>query len=201
MNVSSMNGRSLVLMASLGVLLACQSPSGGHGADRGTLPPVAETAADTVPSPERVEILFGDSSNRTLFWDQESVVEVVGKELRVDGLSLVYISTAGLPLRIQTSLMHIDVLALPLLVQFDAYNKDAGQSLDVFSGALKVGKSYESPFPDSDTLRAGDLYMINKDIDLSEKERLDDFSMLRWWKETYSKEFCNAVADSTERYF
>ena len=174
---------------------ACQSPSGSAGTDHDSTSAVVETVVDTIPAPERVEILFGDSSNRALFWDRESVVEPLGKGLRVDGLSLVYISDAELPLRIQTSLMHIDVLELPLLVRTDAFDKHAGQSLEVLSGALKVGKNYESPFPDIDTLRAGNLYMINKDIDLSEKERLDDFTPLGWWKKVYSSEFPNLLMD------
>ena len=185
----------LILAVHLGALLACQSPDGNHTADSGAIPDVVDTA-DTLSAPERVDILFGDSSNRALFWDRESVVASGGDMLRIDGLTMMYISKAVLPIHIQTSLMRIDVLELPLLVQVDAFDKQAGQSLEVFAGALKVGKNYESPFQEVDTLTGGSLYMINKDIDLSEKEQLDDLTPLQWWKEVYSKEFSNAIADN-----
>lgn len=174
--------------------LACQPSGNDRTTERGTAPFGSDRAAGIISGPERVQILFADSTNRALFWDTASMIEPMGKGFRVDWLSLVYVSKAALPFRINTALMHIDVLELPLLVQIDAFDDQAGQSLEVYSGALKVGKSYDSPFPDIDTLHTGDLYMINKGIDLSEKERLDDLSILHWWKETYSKNFPNTLA-------
>ncbi|WP_188749803.1 hypothetical protein [Parapedobacter defluvii] len=142
---------------------------------------------DTIPDPHRFQFIFGDSVNRAFFWDQESTLRETGSEaLRMDGRSVLYIEKASLPFGLRTALMDIEVLELPLLLQVDAFDNEAGQSLELFSGALKVEKSYESSFPSLDTLRAGDLYMINKDIDLSEKEHLDDFSIQHWW-ETYSQ--------------
>ena len=187
--------RSFFLIGACLVLSCQQRPGNNHTAATDTV--LADTGADVevLPVPARVETLFADSANRALFWDEESKVEASAGGLRVDGRSLIYLSAAELPLQIQTALMHIDVLELPLLVHIDAFDTQAGQALEVYSGALKVSKSYASPFPDVDTLRTGNLYMINKDIDLSEKERLDDLDVLHWWKETYSKAFPNALGD------
>jgi len=142
---------------------------------------------DTVSDPARFQLVFGDSVNRAFFWDQVSVLEeTTNGGVRIDGLSVLYIEKADVPFALHTSLMDVEVLELPLLLQVDAFDREAGQSLELFSGALKVEKSYESSFPSLDTLHAGDLYMINKDIDLSEKERLDEFTVLHWW-ESYAE--------------
>jgi len=141
---------------------------------------------DTLPDPTRLQLVFGDSVNRAFFWDETSALTEVEKgALRMDGRFFLSIEKASLPFRLRSSLMDIEVLELPLLLQVDAFDNEAGQSLELFSGTIKVEKSYPSDFPSLDTLRGGDLYMINKDIDLSEKEHLDDFSIQHWW-ETYS---------------
>jgi len=138
---------------------------------------------DSLEAPQRAQVVFGDSLNRAFFWDEVSRLnEGDDHTLRVDGMTVVYIARGEVPFAIKTTLMDVEVLELPLLLRADAFDRDAGQSLEVYSGALKVQKHYSSPFPSLDTLRAGDLYMINKDIDLSEKEKLDDMSVLDWWK-------------------
>lgn len=188
------------LFISLLVFSACQQKNNTKVSNSLNNADTMDTTGAGIPLPERIQILFGDSSNRALFWDGESIVhQKKGDILQVDGLAILYISNATLPLKLHASLMDIEVLELPLLLQIDAFDKHAGQSLEVFSGTLKVGKSYKSPFPEVDTLHANDLYMINKDIDLSEKERLDDFSVRHWWEKVYSKKFPNVVADSLSR--
>ena len=139
-----------------------------------------------IPDPIRAQVIFGDSVNRAFFWEDESILrDTADAGLRMDGLSVLYIEKAPVPFKLHTTLMDIDILEVPLLLRMDAFDKEAGQSLELFSGVLKVEKNYPSDFPSLDTLHAGDLYMINKDIDLSEKERLDDFSIQQWW-ETYA---------------
>lgn len=138
-----------------------------------------------IPDPDRQEELLGSGANRTYFWDKESSIKETTlkdrKVVKIDGLAFLFIREAALPVSLQTSLMEMEVLELPLALRVDAFDASAGQSLEVLSGKLKVQKAYSSPFPDIDTLRANDLYMINRDIDLSEKEKLDDDELLRWW--------------------
>jgi transmembrane sensor len=63
----------------------------------------------------------------------------------------------------------------------DAYPDKAGEEVDLLSGKLKVMKSYHS---DSDnepeTIQTGELVMINRDIDLMEKEKMDGTEMKSW---------------------
>ncbi|WP_028296718.1 hypothetical protein [Olivibacter sitiensis] len=136
--------------------------------------------------PVKVEAYDEDSLNVVYYWDNVSRVDRKNEKdstlIHVDGLVLLELQKEKLPIYIQTSLMQIEVLELPLAVKIDAFKKEPGQSLDLLSGTLLVSKAYQSPFPDVDTLRANELYMINKDIDLSEKEKLDDMELLDWWK-------------------
>ncbi len=176
----------------LAFLIACHACHNGSGDPRSASGDIAVGDAatlerDSIPLPERSQVLFNDSVNRAFFWDQTSLLQAVGdRALRVDGLTVLYIEQAPVPFSMHTALMNIEVLEVPLLLQVDAFDNEAGQSLELFSGSLKVEKSYPSDFPSLDTLHAGDLYMINKDIDLSEKEHLDDFRVQHWW-ESYSK--------------
>jgi transmembrane sensor len=63
----------------------------------------------------------------------------------------------------------------------DAYPDKSGEEVDLLSGKLKVMKSYHS---DSDNepeaIQTGEMVMINRDIDLMEKERMDGTEMKSW---------------------
>jgi len=181
MKILSLTNAFAVLL----MLSACGAPEEERDSSSAGRTLGASTAPDTVPSPVRKGSLFGDSLNRVLFWADESRITHRSDTLRIDGEPLVYIANAELPLRIATSLIHMEVLELPLLMKVDAFDKHAGQSLEVFEGTVVVRKSYNSPFPEVDTLQAGNLYMINKNIDLSEVEELDDYRLYKWWKANY----------------
>ncbi len=63
----------------------------------------------------------------------------------------------------------------------DAYPDKSGEEVDLLSGKLKVTKSYHS---DSDNepelIQTGEMLMINRDIDLMEKEKMDGTEMKNW---------------------
>lgn len=184
-------GEGKVIAVLMGLLLSsgCQHASRDtvSAADSVGNSTVMDFQQDTLSEPHRIQLLFGDSLNRAFFWDSESrLTEAADGSVSVDGLAVLYIEKASVPFALRTSLMDIEISELPLLLQIDAFDREAGQSLELFSGRLRVQKNYESAFPSLDTLDAGDLYMINKDIDLSEKEHLDDFTVLHWW-ESYIK--------------
>jgi transmembrane sensor len=83
------------------------------------------------------------------------------------------------PFIVHTKDLRIDVLGTRFRV--DAYPEKAGEEVDLLSGHLKVSKSYHS---DSDNepewLQAGEMVMINRDIDLMEKEKMDGTEMKEW---------------------
>jgi transmembrane sensor len=56
----------------------------------------------------------------------------------------------------------------------DGRPKSPGEEVDLLKGKLKVAKSYHSDTDNEPvTLRAGEMVMINTDIDLMEKEKMD----------------------------
>jgi transmembrane sensor len=83
------------------------------------------------------------------------------------------------PFIVHTKYLRVDVLGTRFRV--DAYPDKAGEEVDLLSGRLKVSKSYHS---DSDNepelLQAGEMVMINRDIDLMEKEKMDGTEMKEW---------------------
>jgi ferric-dicitrate binding protein FerR (iron transport regulator) len=61
-----------------------------------------------------------------------------------------------------------------------ARDESAGQTLEVLSGKSAVSKAYSSSFPDPEFPAAGEMIMINKDIDLMEKEKFDTSGLKSW---------------------
>ncbi|HXO75674.1 MAG TPA: hypothetical protein VN824_10575, partial [Puia sp.] len=55
----------------------------------------------------------------------------------------------------------------------DAFRKNAGEQVDLLEGRLRVKKSYHSDTDNEpEVLEAGEMVMINRDIDLMEKEKM-----------------------------
>ena len=78
-----------------------------------------------------------------------------------------------------------------------AFAKDEGESASVLSGRLLATKAYASHDPETDTLLGGNMVMINRSIDLMEKETYDT-SELRSWV-SGSLVFRNTPFDSVVR--
>jgi len=94
------------------------------------------------------------------------------RELDLDGEAFFTVNAdAGKPFVIHTRNLLIQVLGTRFRV--DAYKKNAGEEVDLFSGRLKVMKTYHSDTDNEpETLQSGDMLMINRDIDLMEKEKM-----------------------------
>ena len=58
-----------------------------------------------------------------------------------------------------------------------------GEQAEVLYGHVRAAKAYPSNFADPDDLAAGEMSMINKSIDLMEKEKFDPSELARWSKE------------------
>jgi ferric-dicitrate binding protein FerR (iron transport regulator) len=75
------------------------------------------------------------------------------------------------PMVIRTRDLVIEVLGTRFKV--DAYRDKPGEEVDLLEGRLRVKKSYHSDTDNEpEELEAGDMVMINHDIDLMEKEKL-----------------------------
>jgi ferric-dicitrate binding protein FerR (iron transport regulator) len=96
------------------------------------------------------------------------------REVQVDGEAMLIISTrAGKPFIIHTRNLVVEVQAAGSRLHVDAFASSPGEEVDLLGGKLRVTKSYHSSTDNAaEVLQAGEMVMINRDIDLMEKEKL-----------------------------
>ena len=112
------------------------------------------------------------------------------REVRLDGDA--FFGVRGLhPLTVRTKNL---VLTGRADFRVSAFAKDEGESVEVLSGTLRAEKAYTSPDHETDTLGGGDMVMINRSIDLMEKETYDTTELLTWKEGTLV--FNNTPLDS-----
>jgi transmembrane sensor len=99
------------------------------------------------------------------------------RDLELDGEAVFTVNgDAGKPFIVHTRNLRIQVLGTRFRV--DAYGNNAGEEVELLEGKLKVIKSYHSDTDNEpEILGAGEMVMINRDIDLMEKEKLDSTEM------------------------
>jgi ferric-dicitrate binding protein FerR (iron transport regulator) len=94
------------------------------------------------------------------------------REISLDGEALFEMEVAGAPVRLLTKDLVIEV---PSAGRFrvDAYREKGGEEVDVLEGRMAVAKSYHSDTDSaSEVLVPGEMVMINRGIDLMEKEKM-----------------------------
>jgi ferric-dicitrate binding protein FerR (iron transport regulator) len=78
------------------------------------------------------------------------------------------------PVVIRTRQLIITLQSPIARLHIDAFASSPGEQADLLEGQLKVTKAYHSTTDNEpETLRSGDMVMINKEIDLMEKETLN----------------------------
>jgi len=78
------------------------------------------------------------------------------------------------PVVIRTRQLIITLQSPIARLHIDAFASSPGEQADLLEGQLKVTKAYHSTTDNEpETLKSGDMVMINKEIDLMEKETLD----------------------------
>jgi transmembrane sensor len=123
----------------------------------------------TVGLPDGSRVLMGAHTLLLL----SKAFDQTKRELDLDGEAVFdIVPVAGKPFIIHTRLLEIEVLGTRLRV--DAHRENAGEEVDLLKGRLRVRKSYHSDTDNEpETLETGEMVMINRDIDLMEKEKLD----------------------------
>jgi transmembrane sensor len=77
------------------------------------------------------------------------------------------------PFVVHTRDLVIEVLPGAARLHVDAVRSRPGEEVDLLDGALRVRKSYHSDTDNEpEVLAAGEMVMVNRDIDLMEKEKL-----------------------------
>jgi|GEM_PF-1449116 len=96
------------------------------------------------------------------------------RDLDVDGEVMIEVSgAAGPPFVVHTRDLVIEVLPGGARFHVDANRARPGEEADLLEGRLRVRKSYHSDTDnEAEELAGGEMVMINRDIDLMEKERL-----------------------------
>ncbi|SEM18243.1 hypothetical protein SAMN05216436_102156 [bacterium A37T11] len=143
---------------------------------------------EKIPEPVRTDSLL--KASRIIFIDKDNDIRdtLLKKErvMRISGDFFFVIKKEDTPLHLRTRLIDVHVDE-PSEFRVSAYDADRGESIEVMSGYLRVAKTYTSPWPEPDTLRDSSLYMINDSIDLSEKEKLDNIALKKWWERVKRK--------------
>jgi ferric-dicitrate binding protein FerR (iron transport regulator) len=106
-----------------------------------------------------------------------------GREITLHGETLFRIGAGhGQPFVVHTRNLLMAVTdTAGAVFRVNAFPDSSGEQVDLLSGHLKLSKSYSST-TDNDpvTLGAGEMLMINRDIDLMEKEAFDTTELKRW---------------------
>ena len=117
-----------------------------------------------------------------LLMDSFSVVRLspgfsqLNRDIFLEGDVLFTVHSSGIkPVVIHTRALTITVSdSLTASFRIDGRPKSPGEEVDLFNGHLRVVKSYHSDTDNEPvTLGAGEMVMINTDIDLMEKEKMD----------------------------
>ncbi|MFI5125061.1 MAG: FecR domain-containing protein [Chitinophagales bacterium] len=104
------------------------------------------------------------------------------RDLFLEGEALFHVRPAeALPFIVHTRALITTVNSDSAAFKVDGFPGHAGEEVDLLNGMLTVNRSYHS---DSDNepemLRAGEMVMINTDIDLMEKEKSDSAELKSW---------------------
>jgi ferric-dicitrate binding protein FerR (iron transport regulator) len=130
------------------------------------------------------ELLLSDGTQIILL-DGTHAVPAAGfpsdRSLQLEGNGQVYIRTRRQekPLTVRTGLLILTVegdCAVRVLVS----SEKIGEQAEVLYGHVRAAKAYPSRFSDPDDLQAGEMSMINRSIDLMEKEKFDPTELARW---------------------
>ncbi len=96
---------------------------------------------------------------------------VDNRDIDIDGEALFELDVTGAPVQLHTKDLVIEVSGGVFRV--DAYGSKAGEEVDLLKGRMRVRKSYRSDTDSAvEALGPGEMVMINRDIDLMEKERM-----------------------------
>jgi hypothetical protein len=101
------------------------------------------------------------------------------RDIHIDGDAYVQLPPGSEPWTVRTRLLVLTVQA-DSVFRVTAYAKMPGEQVEVVRGQMEARKSYPSPYTVPDELRGGDMVMINRDIDLMEKEHTNADDVRRW---------------------
>lgn len=132
------------------------------------------------PTPQVTRLADGTEA----FYLSDSRIEAAAgypqpRELRVDGEFFLTIPAQAQNLIVRTRLLVLTVSG-ETAMRIVAHSKEAGEQVEVLYGNVEARKSYPSQYSEPDQLAAGGMVLINRDIDLMEKETCDVGQLKSW---------------------
>jgi len=146
---------------------------------------IALLSACGKPAPR--EVLLPDGTQIILLNDTRTVPAEgfpQRREIRLQGNGEVFIKTRqrDKPLIVRTGLLILTVegdTAFRALVS----SEKIGEQAEVLYGHVRAAKAYPSRFSEPDELGGGEMSMVNRSIDLMEKEKFDTSELAQWSKD------------------
>lgn len=101
------------------------------------------------------------------------------RQVRLDGDAFFDIARqADRPFVVHTRNLVLTVMGTSFRVS--AFARDEGESAEVLRGQIRAAKAYHSTEVEPEILSSGDMIMINRSIDLMEKETFDTTTLRSW---------------------
>lgn len=180
----------------------CRTTSGPPAADNEELTyTVRETSAGQLAS-----LTLEDSTRVTLNSHTQLHIpqdfSASRRVLSLDGDAyFVLPPTAAHPLILHTGMLRL--IGKDAAFRVYAHRSQAGQSVEVLHGTLRAEKAYPSDYPDTAILEAGDMVMINKEVDLMEKETFDTATLSQWVRGdlVFDQASWNQVVEKLEQWY
>jgi ferric-dicitrate binding protein FerR (iron transport regulator) len=106
------------------------------------------------------------------------------RSVQIEGNGQVFIAAREQekPLTVRTGLLILTVKgnsAFRALVS----SEKIGEQVEVLYGSVQAAKAYPSRFNEPDVLEPGEMSMVNRSIDLMEKEKFDPTELAQWSKD------------------
>lgn len=101
------------------------------------------------------------------------------RDIHVDGDAFIQLPDGAGSWKVRTRLLVLTVDGGSAF-RITAYSKQTGEQVEVVRGHMEARKSYPSPYAVPDQLGPGEMVMINRTIDLMEKEHTNSEDVRRW---------------------
>lgn len=136
---------------------------------------------DSIPMPVSTQWL--SDSTRVFLMGNSRLVPVknypVQREMKLDGDVFFEVPGTSVPLTIRTKLLILSVTDNAAF-RVQAPAKEEWAEVQVLSGNIIAKKAYASQFSEPDTLQGDQMLMINRTIDLMEKEKFEATDLRAW---------------------
>jgi hypothetical protein len=132
---------------------------------------------------QRAQVLQLSDGTEAFFRGDTDVIPVGSypqpREIQIDGEVFLRVPARAAPLVIRTRLLTLTITGESAL-RVIGYAKQAGEQVEVLNGHVRAAKSYSSPYSAPDELESGEMSMVNREIDLMEKEKVDTADLQAW---------------------